>query len=149
MTIVVGPKTFTITERGVFPLWKKLASEQKCLGSVPPVFVDIEFATPAWVKVVETSIYDAGEPVVYSGMVTLPIPSEEFVSEPGCPEETTPAPPAKPFHEAVIETYKGIKDWFNKPDSLPADSQVREQVNADIDDLIDRRSSAKPWPGIL
>jgi hypothetical protein len=53
-------------------------------------------------------------------------------------DENVPSPP-KPFPEAVKETFKGIKEWFDKPESLPkTDPQVREQVSADLDRLIKR-----------
>jgi hypothetical protein len=58
--------------------------------------------------------------------------------------------PAKPFGEAVSDAYRGIKDWFNGPDtSQKTDPSVREHVNAEIDRQIEKNGKTKPFPGIF
>ncbi len=62
-----------------------------------------------------------------------------------------PAPPSpKPFREAVGESWRGIKDWYNGPEtSQKTDGSVREHVNAEIDKQIDKNEKLKPFPGVL
>ena|SRR5215831_491455 len=58
--------------------------------------------------------------------------------------------PTKPFGEAVADSYRGIKDWFNGPEtSQKTDKSVREHVNAELDKQIDKHDKSKPFPGII
>lgn len=50
-----------------------------------------------------------------------------------------PAP--KPFGKAVAEAYRGIKERFNDHPRKDADPQVREEVNADLDKLIEKNEN--------
>jgi len=50
--------------------------------------------------------------------------------------------PAKPFGKAIAETLRGIKSDFSgdapKTDHTKTDPEVREEVNADLDRLIEK-----------
>jgi len=71
----------------------------------------------------------------------------------GTPTETIQmgdASPPKPFGEAVADSWRGIKDWYNGPEtSQKTDPSVREHVNAEVDRQIKASEKQKPFPGIL
>lgn len=56
------------------------------------------------------------------------------------------------FGKAVADVLRDVKkDFAGKANvgEVPIDPQVREQVNADFDKMIDKHDTIKPSPGIL
>jgi hypothetical protein len=119
-----------------------------------PVFISNEEAL--------SYTYTPGQMVIGAGSTSHPriwfppLVMEQLTSEMGlstigkCDETSTepaPAPPPKPFKQAVADTYRYLKEVTEKLPESQCDRSVREEVGKGLDGKIKEWDDKKPWPG--
>jgi hypothetical protein len=64
-------------------------------------------------------------------------------------EEPVPAPPPKPYNDAVNDVHRYLKEIVDRAPPEQMDGSVKEGVREDLDRAIKRREDQKSWPGAL
>lgn len=81
------------------------------------------------------------------------IPSTKMADE--SEVSTEPAPPQKPFREAVADVYRHFQRDLSNRETIvnpssgaiePLDKSVKEQVSGELADAIARNDAKKAWP---